>query len=35
MDGCDRVKKLEIAKDYLRTLYPGWDEKELEYKKWR
>ena len=35
MDGCHRAKKLEIAKDYLRTLYPGWDEKKLEYTKWR
>lgn len=24
----------EIAKDYLKSKYPGWDEKKLIYNKW-
>ena len=23
------------AKDYLRSIYPGWDEKDLIYDKWK
>ena len=33
MDGTDRKRKLQIAREYMREHYPGWDEKKLEYHK--
>ncbi|MBR1391058.1 MAG: hypothetical protein IJ567_06410 [Lachnospiraceae bacterium] len=31
--GC-RAEMLEYAKEYLKEIYPDWDEKQLVYNKW-
>lgn len=31
----DRPKYLRAAENYLRSMYPNWDPKQLIYSKWR
>lgn len=33
--GGEREEMLEFFRGYLKGLYPGWDEKDLVYSKWK